>query len=365
MRQLAHFIALLSAFGLTVSGPAGARQDFVDEWNVVPCVMFYPAVAAARRGGCTGDRIRFGSKGRVSYNKLGLPDRDYPPKAAPGVLRILLTGGSVWTGPGIDQEAAVPRQFEMELARLGVRQIEVINAATEGFSAWQNAILLPQYLEHYSPDLVLFHEFRLYPFQDLSELERINFGQDERPIRYSPWTDDLPASLREVVMGRSSLAILVSGVSVEWSRIRQSWKIAAHGSEEARIDALLQPTIRYLRVMKDAAESAGASFTAVLDGDPVSSEQLLVRGAHFYTLANLTRAVALRNFSFPSEAVRARLSREGIETLSLESTLPLRQGEGLTLQGDYHWSAEGARRYAAHLAQGAAPLLERARRRSP
>lgn len=92
-----------------------------------------------------------GSFFRYRYNELGLADKDYSRKAAPGKVRVLLLGESILVA---HFEGAM---LQDHLTRaLGSKRFETINAAVNGFSLVQIFLFLPDLLERYQPDLVVF-----------------------------------------------------------------------------------------------------------------------------------------------------------------------------------------------------------------
>lgn len=95
----------------------------------------------------------------VSVNSLGLRDREYDPKPARGVRRVLAIGDSQTFGNGVAEADSWPKQVERQLNEKaqadGVKGWEVLNAGIPGTDSWQHEIWLGRLLDAYAPDAVV------------------------------------------------------------------------------------------------------------------------------------------------------------------------------------------------------------------
>jgi lysophospholipase L1-like esterase len=91
--------------------------------------------------------------GRKDINSLGLRGPEVSAKASGDVFRILLLGDSVAHGFGVADADTFARKLERSLARK--RPVEVLNAAVDGYSPFNQARLFEQRLAELRPNLVL------------------------------------------------------------------------------------------------------------------------------------------------------------------------------------------------------------------
>lgn len=92
-----------------------------------------------------------GQEFSIQLNSAGLWEREFSPRPAKGVLRILLIGDS-WLVPHAENAAIGPMLEKMLLPR----KVELVNGAANGFSLVQSYLLLPELLLKYKPGLVVF-----------------------------------------------------------------------------------------------------------------------------------------------------------------------------------------------------------------
>lgn len=318
---------LLAALALTAASAAEVTM---------PCVRYHPEALTARRPNCSGEAVIAGRTIGVSYNALGLRDRNYRKQAPPGVKRVLFIGGSLAFGSGLQEPATAPRRLEAALRGRG-RRVEVINAAVEGYTGWQNAVRLQEYLDAYHPDVVVHHVAGHYLFTDLAAT------RSNRPLQRLLLARRLSA--RPLIAARHSL--LVYGEL--WRRARSSRALAAL-PEERRFDALAEPTLADLRRMRAQAEAAGARFFVAYGAPSIDSELLHLRGREPSAFAGWIQARLVKPFRFDGSELEDRLRREGFAVLPLPPRPP-------TLAGDFHWNEEGAALVGETLAGGLEKLL--------
>lgn len=339
MRAARIFAVIWALFASGTRARAFAKLDASNETVTIACVQFDAQVGYRRRSDCSGWTTRAGRRVLMRYNRLGLRDKDYPPRPAPGVLRVLATGGSLVTGSGLEEKDSPPRALERALARRGIRA-EVIDAAVEGYSSWENAGRLKEYLTVYSPKAVVYHLSSHYIFTDRAR----------RPDR-AP------------VPGR--LAFLLRGYVEQWDRVEASRRLVSLDVPSRKLDDLLAPTLADLRRMQDLCRAAGARFFIAYGDEEVNADQF-VQPLRPPLVARLAQRFAIRPFRFDGAAVAERLHEEGFDVLPLSADQPELESPSNRLPGDYHWNESGAalfgdavaRELAKALATGA-PRFER------
>ncbi|MDE2490593.1 MAG: hypothetical protein KGM24_07070 [Elusimicrobia bacterium] len=312
------------------------------------CVRYDPQVLFSRRPNCSGWASRDGIRSWMSYNALGLRDKDYPPKPARGVLRVLFTGGSMISAPGLAEKDDPARVFEAELRRRGLRA-EVINASGEGYVGWENVVRLPRYLAAYSPQVVIYHLEPHYLFSDRALWLDLWFRDGKIAGRMGALRF-LPSPLRALLKDRHRLIFYLHNYIEQWDRIRASWQLAAIRDPGAKLDDLLKPTVAELAQMRDASRAAGARFYVVYDGDEANADEFL-RVRNTYWAARLAQHVWVRQFHLPGSAVVDRLRGAGFRVLSLAAVDAQLTAPENCLPGDYHWNERGARIFGAATAE--------------
>lgn len=255
--------------------------------------------------GCSGWRVWAGSRAWMSYNSLGLRDKDYAARPAPGVVRVLATGGSIITGSGLAESEAPARALERGLRGRGLRS-EVVNAASEGYTGRQNAVALKALLKAYSPQAVVYYLPQHHVFTDRS------LSPDPRVRAWE-----------------------------SWRRVLASWRLALRRDPGARLDDLLSPTLVGLRRMRENSRESGARFFVAYGGEDLDAERRgPSRGPGSW--ARLLEGLLVRDFRVEGARLEERLRREGFELLSLARARPELESPENRLRGDYHWNARGA-----------------------
>jgi len=94
----------------------------------------------------------------VSFNRLGLRDRDRSPERTPGTIRIIALGDSVTFGLGVAEEDAFPRVTESLLnasRRDGLSPVEVLNFGMPGYNTVHELAQLRETGLAFHPDVVV------------------------------------------------------------------------------------------------------------------------------------------------------------------------------------------------------------------
>ncbi len=326
-----------AALVLLLSAPAGAadapRLDSSNKGLIDVCSRFQqPLVWHRRAPDCAGWGVRAGRRVLMSYNGLGLRDKDYPPRPAPGVLRVLVAGGSITIGSGLEEAESPPRAFERALRRRGLRA-EVIDAAGEGYITWQNEVLLEGLLKAYSPRAVVYHLPSQHIFTDVATrpLLRVERG---RALGLRP----PPFPLKQLGLRAPTRLLFI--YQEQWQRIAASRRLSRL-PPEALAEALLEPTLEDLKAMRDVAAARGASFHVVYAAEEANADYYVLPG-HPFWLAGLAQKLLISPFRVDGAVILARLRAAGLDVLDLSAERAALEAPAHRIAGDYHWNAAGA-----------------------
>lgn len=96
-------------------------------------------------------------KGRLSHNSIGYRGGEFPVRKPDGTFRIAVLGGSTaYTTCVKDNELTFTSQLEKILKdKYGYEEVEVINAASDGYTSWESLVNLEFRVLDLEPDLVI------------------------------------------------------------------------------------------------------------------------------------------------------------------------------------------------------------------
>lgn len=318
----------------------------------MPCMQYYPALLGARVPYCSGISRQGDKDYRVSFNGLGLRDRDYPARPPEGVKRVLFLGGSVAFGGALEEEDTPARLLEAELEkRLGL-EVEVINGAGEGYLTWQNAARLDELLDAYSPDLVVYHLQGRTVFQEMSWEKLVTSSVSGDPIRLRPVQDLLPEWVRP--LARLRIIPWLAMVFLEQrARIQVDRELTGLPQEEIA-ETVLRPTLRILGSMKRKSGAKGACFVSVAGDLTIGSAMIVRKRGMRFIVANFVLDRLLSRIEIPGSQVEQIVKQTGFKVIRFDETaVPV----GAAAEGDYHWTPETSRRFATQSAARLAPIL--------
>jgi hypothetical protein len=158
LRRVVHGIAnallALVACALTVLAFEGAARVFLPEW-APPAgdrdFWAYDALLGWRhRPNQSGMHVHRDFAVRVSINRKGLRDSEYPYERVPGKRRMLLLGDSFAWGYGVPQDRSLG-----ELVEARRPDWEIINAGVSGYGTDQQLLWLQHEGHRYRPDVIL------------------------------------------------------------------------------------------------------------------------------------------------------------------------------------------------------------------
>lgn len=306
--------------------------------------MFSPR----RLPNCSGWTVRAGRRVEMRYNSMSIRDKDYPARPAPGVSRILMIGGSLVDGVGLAEKDIPARKLEGELTRRGLR-VEVINAAGEGYSSWQNAVQLRGLATAYSPHVVVYHLASHYIFTDRSAWSNLRIKDGKITGRKSrTWLED---SLAAGQGWKEPFLFAYYAYRDQWNRLRASWAVTRHPDAAAQIEDLIAPTIEELRQMQEYSRMRGARFLVAYGAESVNADQYFVMRGKPPWIVRLSQRFWVRAFHFEGELIARVLRERGFEVLPLDAEMRELSRPNLQLAGDYHWNEEGSAVFAKALAR--------------
>lgn len=91
----------------------------------------------------------------VSFNSVGMRDREHSVKKADGVFRILLLGDSFMEALQVSFEASFPSLLERALREKLARSVEIVNASVSGWGTDDELQYLETHGREWKPDLIL------------------------------------------------------------------------------------------------------------------------------------------------------------------------------------------------------------------
>jgi hypothetical protein len=339
----------------TAAGAAGLRD--VGSFAKPVCNVPHPRAIWGFQPGCSGLAIQGERQVKMAYNQLGLRDHDYPATAPAGTLRILVMGSSNLVGPGLEEGANPVRQMEKMLRERGVKA-EVVNGATEGYFAAQNAVRLQEYLDAYHPQIVLFDFLATMGIFGDAALEPVMEYSNGVPVAlHLDPTRLAPESYRKRIYANPGLTARWRTLDEYLRRISATWKARIAGGifradPERVAESFLGPSLRYLAYMRNASARAGAEFFVMYQPGQGSSVMYNVPPGFDFPLAEkLQRLVYPVNL--PGPLVDHTLERAGVPLLPI--TRPM--GPGYVLPGEYHFNELGARTAGAYMADALVPKL--------
>ncbi len=311
--------------------------------------------------GMTGSRKVLGTSYTVDFaiNSDGLRDDERPSKVKPdGAFRVVMLGDSFTQGFSVNRRDLFVDQLRHWWAAEG-REVDVVNAGTEGYSTDQQVAWLLEHGDAYDPDLVL-----LFPYEnDLYWNGQLTYaGGQAKPMfrpdgglatgelaapSEKPWTDKV-ATLRLFSGGQApdeSFLFTPAGGS---RPILREFGAALEPAPEFMADAYAR-TEGALKALKTKCDELGAACVVA----PIPSHSVVDAD---YAAGFAAGALGLSDGAgfAPDKPVDDFLrmsAAAGLETLDARSTLKAlqRSGEDVYYQRDWHLNAAGNRAFASFL----------------
>lgn len=296
----------------------------------------------------------------VSFNSVGMRDREHSLTPTPGTFRILLMGDSFMEALQVPEDSMLATLMERDLTRASGRPVEVINAGVSGWGTDDALRYLTEYGLAYKPDLVV---VAMTLHNDISDNLRrewhtlANGTLVARQPEPMSWRAYKVAQLKAFIATRFQLYQL-------WRRVRHGREIRQVGRalnshvvqlfREPSPEAITygwQLTDQLLEAIRDTARAAGAGTAVVM--------LPLV-----YQLSDTAFAQLVKQSELPPEQMRiekpqamARLAtdRLGIPTIDLLPGFREWVSAGkpqLYLGWDGHWNDAGHRLAADSVVSG-------------
>lgn len=308
-----------------------------------PCITVPPGREHRAKPGCAGISTVGQMSAPMSFNSLGLRDKEYSAKPPKGVFRILMLGSSTALGVAVKEQNTLPRQLESVL-RERKTKIEVINGATVGYCAIQTALRLRELLDAYHPSLVLFdYPYGNCPIFDGAWNDRVTFENgapvslDRVPFRF------LSESGRAYIYRNENLFFALLTALDQVKKIAFSWKAILSHTEEARARAFLGPSLHFLDFMRRESEQRGARF-AVTTHSMAIFTQSIPGGFNQLIVQLLSPFIVSPGLS--KDVFFNTLRGGGVQVLG-----PFNVDKQTLIPGDEHFSDEGYRTLSRMIAE--------------
>jgi lysophospholipase L1-like esterase len=294
----------------------------------------------------------------LATNSRGLrEDESVGYEKAPGVKRILLVGDSFTLGYTVDRPATISALLERRLRAEG-RQVQVVNAGTEGYSTDQEALWLGEEGRRYAPDIAVLQMYENDIYWNAQDhylrypKPRLSTGSDPAPLRElaDPGLEAWP--VRRTALG-SLLAKTFSPAQVP---MLEGKGLPAEWGPRLRDDADgLRETAAALQLFRQTAESMGAKPLVLAIPDKAQIDPSA--RAAMAEVMNDPAYDPARPFRHMVEAARA----SGLTVVDPGPQLASASRSGavpLYFQNDWHTNANGNEVLAEALAAAlAAPAL--------
>ena len=332
---------------LIVPAAQGAVTEAMKSSDTVSSCVRLDDVALYRFGpSCKETIVRAGRPSEMSYNKLGLRDKDYPPKPRAGWTRILFIGSSVLAGPGVAEHETPARRLEQRLRRTN-KKVEVINAGVEGYSSLQLAAMTPRWIEAYNPTHVLLYlEVGQSANADPGSSIYAEWGPEET-VKLE--TKIFPLSQRIASAFNLDLNVWLDKRKVLTSQVmghRALFTVRCllrNRAPVGRTRCMLAPTIRSLRSIHQHAKKSGAKFLFLIGAHPFNNDLKISPGHDLQMSQFFDRLTPRMNFA--PGPLNEVVNELGIPMRPFSPSF----GTQHTLPGDYHLGPLGTDNFAEQL----------------
>jgi hypothetical protein len=296
----------------------------------------------------------------VSFNEVGMRDRDHPLEKSPGTFRILLLGDSFMEALQVPFEASLPSLLEEELGRRTGRKVEVINAGVSGWGTDDELRYLTSYGVAYHPDLVL---VAMTLHNDISDNLRQDWHRLKDGRLITRDRQPMPAMDYRIVQLKAYLSTRF--------QLYQLWRRARHGSEIREAGRQLRSHVAQLfEEPTPEGIAKGVSLTGLLlrQVQEVTTSQggkvVLFLLPIVHQLSDSSFAEFARTSGVPLDSLRIGKPQQLIRPLADSIRMPVidlyprfRQwvtggGAHLYVDWDGHWNETGHRLAAEVVTEG-------------
>jgi lysophospholipase L1-like esterase len=296
----------------------------------------------------------------VTFNSVGMRDREHPVAKPPGVFRILLLGDSFTEALQVPFEASLPSLLEALGTKESGRPVEVINAGVSGWGTDDELRYLSTYGLKYQPDLVV---VAMTLHNDISD----NLRQEWHRIRGGELVDQPREPARFLDYKITQLKAYLS------TRLQtyQLWRRVRHGSEIRQVGRQLNAhVVQLFETPPPPSIVNGVELTGLLlrrlqavaqaSGGRVALVLLPLR----YQLTDSTFAEFVRHSGVPPVRMNIREPQNLIRPIADSLGMPVidllpafrawaaESSAPLFLEWDGHWNEAGHRLAADALVDG-------------
>ena len=287
----------------------------------------------------------------VSFNSVGMRDREHAAKKPEGVFRILVLGDSFMEALQVPYEKSFPGLLERALDRRDGKRVEIVNASVSGWGTDDELQYLKAYGMQWNPDLIL---VAMTLHNDISDnlRERFHTTQNgalvEQSRERASFLQYKVVQLKGFLATRSHAFQLLARSRRAGEMRVEAGQLASHVTdlftERADRSAMrgIELTSLLLARMQAMALAEGSRLTLVL-----LPLRVQLSGEGFEDLAQAAPG-STRGFDRerPQRLMTQVASRTGIPVIDL---LPEFRawtaggGAGLFLERDGHWNERGHR----------------------
>ena len=285
----------------------------------------------------------------VSFNSVGMRDREHTVKKPEGVFRVLVLGDSFMEAHQVPFEASFPSLVERELDQRAVRPVEVVNASVSGWGTDHELKYLTRYGMQWKPDLIL---VAMTLHNDISD----NLRQEFHTIRNGALVEQ---ALADKTLLRYELLQLKAFLATKSHAYQLLLRVRKAREVDNAASQLRSHVVELFRSPADEQISKGLELTALL----LERMQALASSEHGrVVVVLLPLEVQISDERFAEFARSARGSPAGLEIdrpqrvtkqianrlgVAVIDLLPgfrdwtARRGSALYLESDGHWNERG------------------------
>lgn len=338
------FFFLFAGLFFFVAGNAVARIHIgLRDTDTFPkCAEQDPFTEIRWRPNCSEWVVRAGERSFMSYNSMGLRDKEYSARPKKDWQRILLVGSSNMAAPGLAEPDSPPRRFEFWLRRHEPK-VEVINGGVEAFFTVRSAIKLPNQLLRYSPSVVIFNMGFGAPSMSDSMSGLGLIFENGNPARLVPPSHKLPSFFRRPAFWGKEQEEAVN--TAMWAGYRWYLSVKCRllsRDAESQVACLYGTSLKMIDYMKRISEESGARFLLVFS-DVDALNTLTVSPGWNLKIATAFDSITPMVF-IPSSAFRNYFLTTGIDFVIVPDIQEL-------LPNDQHFNKRGADLYGRYLAE--------------
>jgi hypothetical protein len=165
----------------------------------------------------------------VTFNSVGMRDREHQVEKPPGVFRVLLLGDSFMEALQVPFDSSFPSLLERGLAERTGKRVEVVSAGVSGWGTDDELRYLTQYGLQYQPDLVV---VAMTLHNDISD----NLREQWHTLRNGALVDQ---PVQPMSPPRYKIVQLKAFLATHF-QLYQLWRRVRHGKEMRQIGSNLQ-----------------------------------------------------------------------------------------------------------------------------